>query len=48
MRIGAQDLLRRQRFNKILQEVQPNPTKERVESTLLSEGTSKLIEKVNR
>lgn len=46
MRVGTSDLIRRQRFNKILQSVQPAPTKESVESALLSEGTSNLIEKV--
>jgi len=43
MRVGTNDMIRRQRFNKILA---PSPTKERVETILLSEGTSKLIEKV--
>ena len=46
MRIGSSDLFRRQRFNKILQTVQPNPTKESVENVLLSEETSKVIAKV--
>jgi hypothetical protein len=46
MRVGTSDLIRRQRFNKVLQSVQPAPTKESVESVLLSQNTSNLIEKV--
>lgn len=49
MKIGAKDLLRRQRFNKIvLRAIQPNPTKEHVETILSSEETSRLIQKVRQ
>lgn len=46
MRVGTKDLIRRQRFNNILQSLQPNPTKESVEAVIVSDGTSALIEKV--
>lgn len=47
MRIGLQDLSRRQKFNKVLKTVNGNPTKEVVQSELLSSSTSSLIEKCN-
>lgn len=47
MRVGQQDLARRQKFNKILGEVRENPTKEFVETVLLSTDTGDLIEKCN-
>lgn len=46
MRVGTKDVIRRQRFNEILHTVHPNPTKKSVERLLLSEETSRLIEKV--
>lgn len=47
MRVGTFDMKRRQQFNKILNEVKENPTKEAVETTLLSAETGDLIEKCN-
>lgn len=47
MRTGTSDLYRRQKFNKILNEVKDNPSKEAVEAFLLNEETGELIEKCN-
>lgn len=47
MKTAVYDLKRRQKFNKILGEVRANPTKEVIDRTLLSTGTSDLIEQCN-
>jgi len=47
MRVGTFDKARRQKFNKILNEVKENPTKEVIQDTLLATDTGDLIEKCN-
>ena len=47
MRIGHYDMVRRQKFNKILSAVDDCPTKEAVATVLLTPETSDLIEKCN-
>eukprot|EP00586_Coscinodiscus_wailesii_P019064 CAMPEP_0172518272 /NCGR_PEP_ID=MMETSP1066-20121228/290716_1 /TAXON_ID=671091 /ORGANISM="Coscinodiscus wailesii, Strain CCMP2513" /LENGTH=250 /DNA_ID=CAMNT_0013300623 /DNA_START=110 /DNA_END=862 /DNA_ORIENTATION=+ len=47
MRTGVYDVVRRQKFNNILKTVQTDPSKEKVETELLSSETSELIKKCN-
>ena len=47
MRTGVYDVVRRQKFNNILKTVQKDPSKEKVETELLSSVTSELIKKCN-
>lgn len=47
MRIGHYDMVRRQKFNKLLTKVEESPTKETVATVLLTPETSDLIEKCN-
>jgi len=47
MRVGTYDMKRRSKFKKILNEVRENPTKEAVQTNLLSTETGDLIEKCN-
>jgi hypothetical protein len=47
MRTNTYDLVRRQKFNNILSTVKENPSKEVVETVLLSSDTNDLIVKCN-
>jgi len=47
MRVGTYDMTRRSKFKKILNEVRENPTKEAVQTNLISTETGDLIEKCN-